>query len=95
MHHLELKMELLQTFLRTYFMVLLVELGSTSQFAVAAMASHSHKPWVIWAASLLALMTTCAMAVCLGGWLEKMPVSPNLVAGLLMVVMGMVILWKH
>ena len=76
-------------------MVLLVELGSTSQFAVAAMAAHSKQPWIIWAASMTALMTTCIMAVLLGEWISRMPVSPNLVSGLIMVIIGLVMLWKH
>jgi len=82
-------------FLKTFLMVLLVEIGSTSQFAIAGIAAHSGRPMIVWTASIIALGLSCFVAVLAGKWLETLPVSPNLISGGIMILIGLFLLWKH
>lgn len=84
----------MELFLKTFFMVLLVELGSTSQFTIAAISAHSEKPFIVWLAAILALATTCVMAILLGEWISNLPFSPNLISGVIMISVGIFLLWK-
>ena len=88
-------MTMIDVFFRTFFMILLMELGSGSNFTIAALASNSSKPILVWVAGSLALVFTSFLAMKLGGLLTKSPVNPNTISGVVMVTMGMFFLFKQ
>ena len=83
---------MIELFIRTFLFVLLCEIGSASNFVIASQASHSSSPYVIWGAGITALVITSAFAVLIGKYLVLLPVNPNLVSGIIMIVVGMVML---
>ena len=84
-----------EAIIRTFFLVVIMELGSTSQFAVAALASHSQNPFMVWLAALGALTVTTTLAVLGGSFLSKLPIEPEIISGIMMILIGAFLLCKH
>ena len=85
---------MLEIITRTFAICFLMEIGSASNFTIAAMASASPKWLIILIAGVLGIFTADLIAVRLGGYLQKLPVSSNLLSGLIMVVLGFVFLFQ-
>lgn len=80
----------LRSFLTTFGLVFLAELGDKTQLATMSMAATSGRRWLVFAASALALVLSSLVAV-LAGEFVRGRVDPLLierVAGGLFVVMG-------
>ena len=58
-------------FLGTFGAVFLAELGDKTQLATMALAGDSKKPWVVFAASSLALVAAAGLGAAAGGLLGK------------------------
>ena len=58
-------------FLATFGAVFLAELGDKTQLATMALAGDSKKPWVVFAASSLALILAAGLGAVAGGLLGK------------------------
>ncbi len=58
-------------FVTTFVAVFLAELGDKTQLATLALAGDSRKPWVVFAASSLALVTAAGLGAAAGGLLGK------------------------
>jgi Ca2+/H+ antiporter, TMEM165/GDT1 family len=90
---------MLRLFLSTFALIFIAELGDKTQLAALALtgkAQPSYAPWVIFAASALALTCTSAIAVGAGAFLAR-TVPPNIIrwiSGLLFVGAGAWILLK-
>jgi len=80
--------------IKAFMMVLVCEIGSSSQFILASLSSHSENRFMVWTGGVLALMLTSVIAVKLGSWLSKCPISPNIISGLIMLVIGMNLIWR-
>ena len=81
-------------FVKTFFLVFLVEVGSASQFTIAAISSQTEKYWVVWLAGVLALAVTSWIGAYVGTWLHKIPISPELISGIILLALGAFFLWK-
>lgn len=81
--------EYFPTFARTFFVVLMCEFGSASQFVLFANASHSKKIYTVWIAGTLALMFSSYFAVRLGQFAQNLPFSVNVLSGIIMVLVGL------
>lgn len=84
----------METFFRTFFIILLMEVGSASQLTLAAMTIHSKSPIAAYAGGISAFLFSCILAVMLGKFLDKLPVSMNLISGILLIASGGFLLWK-
>ena len=58
-------------FLATFGAVFLAELGDKTQLATMALAGDSKKPWVVFAAASLALISAAGLGAAAGGLLGK------------------------
>ncbi len=79
-----------RTFLSTFGLVFLAELGDKTQLATMSVAASSGKRWLVFAASALALVLSSLVAV-LAGELVRGRLDPAIierVAGGLFVAMG-------
>lgn len=85
---------MLALFIRTLLTVLVCEVGSASQFVIAAHASHSSHRLIVWIAGSSALILTSLMAVQMGAFMERIPINPNIISGLIMVIVGLTLLWR-
>jgi len=83
-----------EIYFKTFFFVLLMEIGSTSQLAIATMAIHSQHPLIIWLAGISALMVSSALAIKLGRVILMIPCPINTIMGVIMLTVGIVLLWK-
>jgi putative Ca2+/H+ antiporter (TMEM165/GDT1 family) len=59
----------------TFATIFLAEFGDKTQLATLAFAGESRKPWVVFAASALALVSAAAIGAAVGGLLAR-AVSP-------------------
>ena len=75
-------------------MVFLCELGSASQFMIASMAATTNQTKVVWIAGCLALLTTSFFAAQFGYILNKLPISPALISGIIMISVGLTLIAK-
>ena len=81
-------------FFRSFFMVLLMELGSASNFTLAAISAHSKQSIPVWLGGFSAMALTCFIAVRFGNYMNRLPVSPDLISGLILTIMGIFFLWR-
>jgi putative Ca2+/H+ antiporter (TMEM165/GDT1 family) len=58
-------------FLATFGTVFVAELGDKTQLATMALAGDSKKPWVVFAASALALVAAAGLGAAAGGLLGR------------------------
>ena len=58
-------------FLVTFGSVFLAEFGDKTQLATMAFAGESRKPWVVFAASSLALVTAAGIGAAVGGLISR------------------------
>ncbi len=90
---------MLRLFFATFGLIFLAELGDKTQLAALAIttkSAHPHAPWVIFAASALALACTSAIAVSAGSLIARTvpPLAIRWVSGLLFLAAGIWILVK-
>jgi Ca2+/H+ antiporter, TMEM165/GDT1 family len=90
---------MLRLFFSTFALIFVAELGDKTQLAALALSGKAqahHAPWVIFAASALALTCTSAIAVGAGGFLARTisPAAIRWVSGLLFLGAGAWILLK-
>ena len=85
---------MIELFLRTAFMCFLMEIGSASNFTIAAIANSSPRWAVVFIAGLLGIACAEMLAIKLGGLLNRLPISSNIISGTLMVVLGLIYLCK-
>ena len=76
-------------------MVVLMEIGSSSQFTVAALTANSrYSPFLIASAALVAQAISIGIAVWVGGILSNVPIRINLIQGIIMILIGLVMLFQ-
>ena len=80
---------------RTFFICFLMEIGSASNFTLAAMASSSNRWLIVLVSGVLGIFVAAIEAVKLGSYLSKLPISSHLISGTIMIVMGFVFLFKQ
>jgi putative Ca2+/H+ antiporter (TMEM165/GDT1 family) len=72
-----------------------MEIGSASNFTIAAMANSSNRWFLVLIAGCIGIFVADFIAVKLGGLLQKLPISSNTFSGLVMVILGLVFLFKE
>lgn len=88
----------LLTWLSTYLIIIICELGDKTQLAVLLLTSHNpHKRWVIFAASSMALILSVSIEVTVGITLARYigPALINKAAGLVFLLLGTIMLTKY
>ena len=71
-----------------------MEIGSASSFTIAAMANSSSKWLIVLIAGCIGIFTADLLAVKIGSYLQKLPISSNVISGVIMVVMGFIFLFQ-
>jgi putative Ca2+/H+ antiporter (TMEM165/GDT1 family) len=81
----------------TFGAVFLAELGDKTQLALMAFAGDSRKPWVVFAASAIALVAAAATGVAAGTLLSRWisPASMRRGAAVLFVLIGAWMLFRE
>jgi len=81
-------------FLASFLMMLAMELGDKTQLSLLALAARYGKPLSVFLGGTAALWTTSALAVLLGGQLQRFlpPTKLRRVAGVVFVVFGLAML---
>jgi len=72
-----------------------MEIGSASNFTIAAMANSSEKWPVVLIGGIVGLLAAGFVAIKIGGLLDKLPISSNVISGTIMIVIGMIFLFKN
>ena len=86
---------MIELFLRTTAICFLMEIGSASNFTIAAMASSSNKWLVVILGGVVGILLASLVAYKLVGVLQKLPVSPNIISGSIMIIVGSIYLIKE
>ncbi len=81
-------------FSSTFVTIFFAEMGDKTQLATLLISAESQSPWVVFAGSAIALITTSLLGVLIGYWLARR-LSPKTldlsVALLLLVITGLLI----
>lgn len=80
--------------LRTATLCFLMEIGSASNFTIAAMANSSPKWLLVLVSGIIGIFIADLVAVKLGGLLKTLPISSDLISGAIMVVVGSIFIVK-
>lgn len=86
------------TFLTTYILIVLCELGDKTQVAVLLFTSNNPgRRWLVFGASALALLLCVAIEVTVGVTLAKYagPAIINRVTGVIFLIIGAITLTRH
>ncbi len=79
----------------TFVTIFLAEIGDKTQLSTLLMSAESHAPWVVFAGSGAALVTTSLLGVLLGGWIST-KLSPKTVeksAGVMLLLISLMLVW--
>jgi putative Ca2+/H+ antiporter (TMEM165/GDT1 family) len=79
----------------TFVTIFLAEIGDKTQLSTLLMSAESHAPWVVFAGSGAALITTSLLGVLLGGWIST-KLSPKTVeksAGVMLLLISLMLVW--
>jgi len=84
-----------QTFLSTFALVFLAELGDKTQLSVLLLSAQGRPLWAVFWGSALALLTASLIAVLVGGSLSRyLPaVYMQKGAGAAFIIIGLLLLW--
>lgn len=85
----------LKLFVSTFAAIFLAELGDKTQLATLSLTAGSSSRWSVFFGSVLALVTTSAIAVLAGDWVAR-HVSPRLLqrlSGAVFLVLGALFLF--
>ena len=74
--------------------MILMEIGSADMLYLTAVSAHSKMPWVCFAAGLAAVISCYLLAIFFAGLLQKSFVPLNLASGVMLIVTGILFLWK-
>lgn len=58
-------------FSSTFITIFLAEMGDKTQLVTLLMSAESQAPWIVFAGSAIALITTSLLGVLIGYWLSK------------------------
>ena len=80
-------------FTSTFVTIFLAELGDKTQVATLLLSAQSHEPWVVFAGSALALISTSLIGVLLGQWLSKLltPRRLELATGTILLIVSVLL----
>jgi putative Ca2+/H+ antiporter (TMEM165/GDT1 family) len=80
-------------FTSTFVTIFLAELGDKTQVATLLLSAQSHKPWVVFVGSALALIITSLVGVLLGQWLSKLltPRRLELATGTILLIVSVLL----
>jgi len=83
-----------KTFLSTFIMVFLAELGDKTQLSTVMLASHSNSGLPVFLGASLALVTNTFLGVCLGTFLSDMlPTTQiHIGAGIIFIIIGILLI---
>ena len=79
----------------TFFTIFLAEIGDKTQLSTLLMSAESHAPWVVFAGSAAALITTSLLGVVVGSWISSR-LSPKTVekaSGLMLLLISLMLFW--
>ena len=85
---------MIEVFLRTAGICFLMEIGSASNFTIAAMANSSPRWLLVLISGVLGIFLADLIAVKLGSYIQKLPISSNLISGTIMLGMGLFFLFR-
>jgi len=86
---------MIEIFFRTLFICFLMEIGSASNFTIAAMANSSPKWLLVLIAGATGIFLADFIAFKLGTLLQRLPISSNLISGMVMILMGFFFLFQE
>ena len=74
----------------TFVTVFLAEIGDKTQLSTLLMSAQSHKPWMVFYGSVMALLTTSLLGVLVGTWMAKKlrPETINIAAGVILLLIS-------
>jgi Ca2+/H+ antiporter, TMEM165/GDT1 family len=86
----------LRSFLTTFGLVFLAELGDKTQLATMGLAATGGRRWLVFAAAALALVLSSLLAVLAGDFLRSRvdPLHIQRAAAALFLVLGGLMLWQ-
>jgi putative Ca2+/H+ antiporter (TMEM165/GDT1 family) len=93
--HPKPKESVFMVFGTTFITIFLAEIGDKTQLSTLLMSAESHQPWVVFAGSGAALITTSLLGVLLGGWIST-KLSPQTVeksAGVMLLLISLMLVW--
>jgi putative Ca2+/H+ antiporter (TMEM165/GDT1 family) len=82
-------------FSSTFITIFLAELGDKTQLSTLLMSAESQSPWIVFAGSALALITTSALGVMLGSWIANR-IAPKIVerfAAITLLLISLSLFW--
>lgn len=85
--------ENIELFTRTLFMCFLMEIGSASNFTIAALANNSPKWVLILIAGGVGFIVADLLAIKFMSLLSKLPINTNMISGVIMVSVGCFFIW--
>ena len=71
-----------------------MEIGSSDQMTLAAVANQSQQPLVCFLGALTALALVSILTIFLSRYLRLIPISMNTISGVILLATGAVMLWK-
>ena len=79
----------------TFITIFLAEIGDKTQLSTLLMSAQSHAPWVVFAGSAAALITTSALGVLLGSWIagRMNPKTVEKASGVMLLVISVMLFW--
>lgn len=78
----------------TFVTVFLAEIGDKTQLSTLLMSAESHKPWMVFCGSVMALLTTSLLGVLIGTWMSKKihPKTINMAAGGILLLISLMLI---
>lgn len=72
----------------------LMEIGSASNFTIAALANNSSQWILILVSGCLGILCADFLATCFIGLLNRLPINSNMICGVIMISTGVFFLWS-
>jgi putative Ca2+/H+ antiporter (TMEM165/GDT1 family) len=78
----------------TFVTVFMAEIGDKTQLSTLLMSAESHKPWMVFYGSVMALLTTSLLGVLVGTWMAKKlrPETINIAAGVILLFISLMLI---
>lgn len=86
---------MIELFFRTVAICFLMEIGSASNFTIAAMANTSSKWSIVIIGGVVGIILASILATKCMGLLNRLPISPNIISGSIMILVGTIFVFKE
>ncbi|CDN11423.1 protein of unknown function UPF0016 [Richelia intracellularis] len=78
----------------TFLTIFLAEIGDKTQLSTLLISAESHKPWMVFCGSAMALLTTSLLGVLVGSWMASKlsPKTINMAAGGMLLLISLMLI---